>query len=110
MTRDTHSRLNGIALTIVHLGALFAFWPALFQWSALAVAGVIAYITGVLGIVYFAYHAGTTIQPAQIEAVQWEATDEQRRETELQCLAENVYFEASGEPLAAASSSWRAAS
>jgi N-acetylmuramoyl-L-alanine amidase len=57
-------------------------------------------IAGVLGIVYFAYLAGTRIEPAHIEAVRREALDAQRRETELQCLAENIYFEARGEPLA----------
>src|SRR5262249_19794708 len=59
MSRETHSRLNGIALTIVHVCALAAFWPALFQWSALAVAGLIAYVTGVLGIT-LCYHRTLT--------------------------------------------------
>jgi stearoyl-CoA desaturase (delta-9 desaturase) len=59
MTRDTHSRLNGIALTLVHLCALAAFWPALFQWSALAVAAIIAYATGALGIT-LCYHRTLT--------------------------------------------------
>lgn len=57
-------------------------------------------IAGVLAIVYFAYLAGTRIEPARIEALQPEANDAQRREAELQCLAENVYFEARGEPIA----------
>jgi N-acetylmuramoyl-L-alanine amidase len=61
-------------------------------------------ITGVVGIVYFAYRAAPSVEPAQIESVpreesvQREATDAQRRETDLQCLAENIYFEARGEP------------
>lgn len=59
MTRETHSRLNGIALTIVHVCALAAFWPALFQWSAVAVACIIAYATGVLGIT-LCYHRTLT--------------------------------------------------
>jgi stearoyl-CoA desaturase (delta-9 desaturase) len=59
MSRDTHSRLNGIALAIVHGCALAAFWPALFSWSALALAGIVAYATGVLGIT-LCYHRTLT--------------------------------------------------
>jgi len=62
-------------------------------------------VLGVLGIVYFAYRAGTRIEPVRIEPVriepaQWQARYAQQRADELQCLAENVYFEARGEPLA----------
>ena len=57
-------------------------------------------LLGVLGIVYFAYLAGTRIEPAQIEAPQWEARRAEQRADDLQCLAENIYFEARGEPLA----------
>ena len=61
-------------------------------------------VLGVLGIVYFAYRAGTRIEPVRIEPVriepaQWQARYAQQRADELQCLAENVYFEARGEPL-----------
>jgi N-acetylmuramoyl-L-alanine amidase len=67
----------------------------------LAFAAMIGlFILGVLGIVYFAYLAGTRIEPAQIQAVQRQAMDEQRRVNDLQCLAENIYFESRGEPLA----------
>ena len=55
---------------------------------------------GVLGIVYFAYRTGTPIEPAQIEATQWELRHAEQRADDLQCLAENIYFEARGEPLA----------
>jgi N-acetylmuramoyl-L-alanine amidase len=57
-------------------------------------------LLGVLGIVYFAYLAGTRIEPARIEATQWEARHAEQRADDLQCLAENIYFEARGEPLA----------
>jgi N-acetylmuramoyl-L-alanine amidase len=57
-------------------------------------------MAGVLGIIYFAYVAGTRIEPARIETMQREALDARQRETDLQCLAENIYFEARGEPLA----------
>jgi spore germination cell wall hydrolase CwlJ-like protein len=51
------------------------------------------------GIVSFAYLDGTRIEPARIQAVQREATHARRRANDLQCLAENIYFEARGEPL-----------
>ena len=57
-------------------------------------------VLGVLAIVYFAYLAGTHLEPAPIVEAQWEAKYAQQRADELQCLAENVYFEARGEPLA----------
>ena len=57
-------------------------------------------ILGMAGIIYFAYVDGTRIEPARIQAVQREATRARRREIDLQCLAENIYFEARGEPLA----------
>jgi spore germination cell wall hydrolase CwlJ-like protein len=57
-------------------------------------------LAALLSIVTFAYLYGTRIEPARIAAAQLEVTREQRRATDLQCLAENVYFEARGEPLA----------
>ena len=57
-------------------------------------------VAGVAGIITLAYLYGMRIEPARIESAQREATFEQRRASELQCLAENVYFEARGEPLA----------
>src|ERR1700676_3174349 len=56
-------------------------------------------ILGVIGIVRFAYVDRTLIQPARIHAEQREAALAQRRATDLECLAENIYFEARGEPL-----------
>jgi spore germination cell wall hydrolase CwlJ-like protein len=56
-------------------------------------------ILGVAGIVCFAYLHQTPIEPARIEAMQRELKRAQRRESDLQCLAENIYFEARGEPL-----------
>ena len=53
----------------------------------------------VTGIIYFAYLDGTRIEPARMQAVQREATHARRRANDLQCLAENIYFEARGEPL-----------
>ena len=59
MSLRMHSRINGISLAIVHFGALAAFWPGFFSWSALAVVAVIAYVTGVLGIT-LCYHRTLT--------------------------------------------------
>jgi fatty-acid desaturase len=59
MTRKLHSRLNGVGLAIVHLGALAAFVPALFHWPVLVLVAVIAYATGALGIT-LCYHRTLT--------------------------------------------------
>lgn len=44
------SVVTGAALATIHLGACAAFVPALFSWSGLAVAFVLYYLTGGLGI------------------------------------------------------------
>lgn len=59
-----------------------------------------ALLVALLGIITFAYLYGTRTEPARMEAVQWGEAHQRQREAELQCLAENVYFEARGEPLA----------
>ena len=71
----------------------------------LAMLGLVA--LAVLGIVYFAYQEGSRAEPAGPEAVQLQAeraqrelTRAERRTSEIECLAENIYFEARGEPLA----------
>jgi spore germination cell wall hydrolase CwlJ-like protein len=51
---------------------------------------------GVAGIVCFAYLNGAQLQR---QAEEREAASAQQRAKELRCLAENVYFEARGEPL-----------
>ena len=57
-------------------------------------------ILGLLGIIYFAYFDVTRIEPVRIEALQRQAIRAQQRDSDLECLAENIYFEARGEPLA----------
>ena len=57
-------------------------------------------LLGVVGIIYFAYVDGTRIEPTRIEAAEQEATETLQRADDLQCLAENIYFEARGEPVA----------
>ena len=57
-------------------------------------------LLGVVGIAGFAYFEPPLVEPARLQAAQREAAREQRRASDLECLAENVYFEARGEPLA----------
>ena len=86
------------------------FWPALWRrrlawyWFSakdhlpfLAMLGLP--ILGLASIVFFACLHTTPIEPDRVQVVQREAKRAQRRESDLQCLAENVYFEARGEPL-----------
>lgn len=56
-------------------------------------------VLAVTGIVAFAYRQGPRIEPGRLEALHREALRAQRRESDLECLAQNVYFEARGEPL-----------
>jgi len=86
-------------------------WPAAwrrrlsYHWLAgekdnlafLVMLGLVA--LGVVGIARFAYLDGPRIEPARIEVAQREAARARRRANDLQCLAENIYFEARGEPL-----------
>jgi spore germination cell wall hydrolase CwlJ-like protein len=58
----------------------------------------------VASIIGFAYWHETSTEPDGLEAMraevaQREVARAQRRENELRCLAENIYFEARGEPL-----------
>jgi spore germination cell wall hydrolase CwlJ-like protein len=56
-------------------------------------------VVGVIAIVSFAYSKAPVIEPERIHAMQREAARAQRRESDLECLAQNVYFEARGEPV-----------
>jgi N-acetylmuramoyl-L-alanine amidase len=56
-------------------------------------------VAAVVAIVLFAYLHTTSVAPGQLQALQLETKRAQRRESDLQCLAENIYFEARGEPL-----------
>jgi len=71
-----------------------------FEKETLAFAlvfGLIAF--AIAGIVYCAHQIQTVIDPLRLEALKQETLMAQRRADDLQCLAENVYFEARGEPL-----------
>jgi sn-1 stearoyl-lipid 9-desaturase len=46
---------TGAGLASIHFGALLAFWPGFFHWSALVAAAVLSYLTGVLGVT-LCYH------------------------------------------------------
>jgi spore germination cell wall hydrolase CwlJ-like protein len=57
-------------------------------------------VLGIVSIVCFAYVRGTHTEPVvAVQAVPREVMRAHRRENDLQCLAENIYFEARGEPL-----------
>ena len=45
-----YGHIKGFGLVGIHIGALAAFWPALFHWPALAGAAVVSYATVALGI------------------------------------------------------------
>jgi spore germination cell wall hydrolase CwlJ-like protein len=61
---------------------------------------IAALLAAVAGAIYFASVDGIRAEPARIEAMQYAEARAQRRADDLQCLAQNIYFEARGEPLA----------
>jgi N-acetylmuramoyl-L-alanine amidase len=68
------------------------------QLAFLAV--LVLLILGALGLVSLAYLRGTRLEPARLRAVQEQETSDRQQASDVQCLAENIYFEARGEPLA----------
>jgi N-acetylmuramoyl-L-alanine amidase len=86
-------------------------WPALwrsrlaYRWPLGAkehlgfVALLALLIAGLTSAICFAYMDGTRVEPARIQAMQREESRARRRADDLQCLAENIYFEARGEPI-----------
>jgi spore germination cell wall hydrolase CwlJ-like protein len=56
-------------------------------------------VLALAALICFAYTNGTRLEPARLEAEQRQETRALRRADDLQCLAENVYFEARGEPV-----------
>lgn len=56
-------------------------------------------VIGIAGIVWIAYDQETDVVPNQVQTLQREVARANRRASDLQCLAENVYFEARGEPV-----------
>jgi spore germination cell wall hydrolase CwlJ-like protein len=64
--------------------------------SFLAMLGIP--VLALVGIVYIAYFQGSRVAPASVQVSQREIERAQRRD--LECLAENIYFEARGEPIA----------
>jgi spore germination cell wall hydrolase CwlJ-like protein len=75
------------------------YWRGVEPGNLLFVAMFGTLILCLVGIVCFAYLDGTQIEPARIQVAQRAVTLAQRRASDLECLAENVYFEARGEPL-----------
>jgi N-acetylmuramoyl-L-alanine amidase len=86
-------------------------WPAVWRRrlhyyrlvGAKETLGVVAMVAlpilAIGSIVYFAYTQRGRVEPVQYEAAAREAARAQQRSVDLRCLAENVYFEARGEPL-----------
>ena len=71
-----------------------------FEKETLAFALIFGLIVfAVAGIIYCAHQIQTVIDPLRLETLKQETLMAQRRADELQCLAENIYFEARGEPL-----------
>ena len=56
-------------------------------------------VVALMSIVCFAYSERTRVEPAHLEAERRNAAAAQQRALDLECLAENIYFEARGEPL-----------
>jgi N-acetylmuramoyl-L-alanine amidase len=75
------------------------YWLDRDKTSLVFLAMLALVVAALSGIAYFAYVDGTRIRPAEILAAQRQAERARRRAEDLQCLAENVYFEARGEPL-----------
>jgi stearoyl-CoA desaturase (delta-9 desaturase) len=59
MSQDSISKLKGLGLVGIHIGALAAFWPGFFSWYALIAVAVVSYFTGALGIT-LCYHRTLT--------------------------------------------------
>jgi fatty-acid desaturase len=53
------NRGTAIALLLIHLGALAAFWPGFFSWSGLIVTAILMHVTGSIGIA-LGYHRTLT--------------------------------------------------
>lgn len=64
-----------------------------------SVAMVAVPLLAIGSIVFFAYTQRTRVEPMQYEAAERAAVRAHQRSLDLRCLAENVYFEARGEPL-----------
>src|SRR5260221_6400587 len=75
------------------------YWLGLERENLLFFSMFGALILCVIGIARFAYVDSTRIEPARMQVAQRAATHARRRANDLQCLAENIYFEARGEPL-----------
>jgi spore germination cell wall hydrolase CwlJ-like protein len=105
------SRDSGPAIMFASLLHEARIWPVVWRrrfavyWlvgakEQLAFVGLLGMlILAMAGIIYWAWEDGTRIEPDRIQALQRDETRARQRAEELQCLAENVYFEARGEPL-----------
>ena len=96
--------LASLLCKVRHWPAVRRRRPAYFWFSGrkddlafLVMLGVPA--TAVAAITCFAYLDRSSAPPAAVTGIAREARAASRRAADLQCLAENVYFEARGEPI-----------
>lgn len=78
---------------------LACYWLAVETDNLMFISMFGVLILGVIGIARFAFVDRGLIEPSRTQVLQREASRAQRRANDLECLAENVYFEARGEPL-----------
>ena len=75
-------------------------WRGGIAWGDLAFAGGLGVMLAAMaGAICYACLEGMKVEPLRIDEVQHAQIRAQRRAADIQCLAENVYFEARGEPL-----------
>ncbi len=79
---------------------LATYWLLCEKENLLFLALLAVVAGGVLSAIALACIYGTRIESNRIETLQRTATYEMQRAGDVQCLAENIYFEARGEPLA----------
>ena len=84
-------------LPVVWRRRLVYYWRVGDKGSLVFLAMLAAPVAVLGAIVYFAYTKPPPVDLARIEAAQRDAVH--RRALDIRCLAENVYFEARGEPL-----------
>jgi N-acetylmuramoyl-L-alanine amidase len=85
--------------TVVWRRELEWYWLAKAKDHLPFVAMLAAPAVALTGILTFAYLNEPQVQMPSTETLSQEIKRAQKRESDLQCLAENIYFESRGEPL-----------
>jgi N-acetylmuramoyl-L-alanine amidase len=92
--------LEARILPVVWRRRLESYWLAGEKEHLLFLGLLALALGGVLCTIGFACVYGTRLESTRIELLQRKSMYDMQRANELQCLAENIYFEARGEPLA----------